>query len=377
MGDDVEDVLISADGSWKISSKEFADYDCQLKIFSLLDQRKLEADMQADEANLGNTNAENSIVDLTMDDVDASTADFCVRNNNDTKLMNDLQPSLGNFAANLVFNTFASAVQDSGHVAETCDDIWSRLVSMSGSALNGAHNPEPPSAVPTMATYADNMMRESFGIPQSINHMSSNSPPLIANAVTPSLSRAVTLTSNGPATHNPAPVIADSFTPALRQADPLTSAAPAIQHVEARQLVNSVNNVQLLHQQQQQHFVHGNSVANIGEIRQRPLIPRQIARTPIAVQALPAQPLGSASSGLHRRSSWPVYHEVASSSRGPVTTNVTHGSASLISPIPNNTFSGTGVIDMERPWTYLRPVLNPLATDMASTQVDILSNFFL
>lgn len=369
VGDDVEDVLISADGSWKISSEEFSDKECQLKKSSLFDQRELEADVQADEANLGNTNAENSIVDLTMDDIDNSAADFCVRNNNDTKPMDNLQPCLENVAANPVFNTVGSAVQVSGHIAETCDDIWSRLVSLSGSALNGAHNPGPP-VLPTTATYADNMMREPFVIPQSsIKHMSSNTPPVISDAVTPSVSRAVTLTSNEPAIHNPAPVMADSIAPALSQAFTLTSAAPAIQHVETRQLVNPVNNLQ-------QQVIHGNSVVNIGEIRQRPIIPRQIVRTPIAVQALPAQPLGSASSGSHQRSSRPVSHEVGSSSRGPVRTNVTHRSASPISPTPNSTFSGTGVIDMERPWTYSRSALNPLATDMASTQVDMLSKFF-
>lgn len=340
--EDIEDVLISADGTWKFSSKEHMNDDCELKTSSPSKQIELEVDLLSQNGSeLSKSNAENDIVDLTMEDLDYCAPDDLVRNNSgETETRKPSLESLSgveNVLVSPVFSTSGVAVQGVVHHSDIYNEIWSSLMKQTENASNGGQN---LGATLSETTLADCMTREPFRSPQSINYTTgANSAPIMTDAVSPAFTRA--------ASHTPA--------------------APAVHSAELRQRGNFTENLQS--RQQQNRFLNSSFGGN--ETVQRLLLnARHNARPPSAHQILPAQYQGPNSPAIDQRLSQPASHGTTLSTTANASPIVSCISSPL-PPITNSAACGMVGISMDSPGPFRQSGMNPpLISNMSPAQVD-------
>lgn len=276
VGEDVSDVLISADGSWNVID-EHRDLAEQTQHGSTTNQKDgLE---QTESKMLQN------VVDLTMegndDDVAADstgsealtgfTNQRCINNINfeaeDRKPFQDIQ--LFSATGRLASNGTSEMVQE--QAGQMGQNIWSRFQSFVASANI--------SVAPSIAATATTAAIVPSARLDTLVHISESS---VDDAVL-------------------APVLTDAVTPAFNRVSfdgrGASQSATASQNLQLRQFVPE--NLQL----QQPQFENSIISNEIG----RRSIPRHVSRTPIAIQALPAQrPQTQASNAHHQRTRSPV-----------------------------------------------------------------------
>ncbi|XXG82123.1 hypothetical protein AAC387_Pa10g0137 [Persea americana] len=260
VGEDVADVLVSADGSWTVIDEH--DLTSKLHNGSITFQQ----DVLEQAESKRSENAPANVVDLTMeltdDDVTINSGgervlmDFTKQRNignttcetEDRKPFEDIQmySGLGNLPEAPGFNSTEIFQEAAG---QTEQSVWSRISSFT-SALN-VSVAQSTVAAPT-TTRADALVGISDSSP--IDAMLA---PVLTDAVSPALNR------------EPVDVRgATQVTTGLHNATPL------------RQFV-APENLQL------QHSGFENSIVSNENLRRS--IPRHVCRTPIAIQALPAQ----------------------------------------------------------------------------------------
>ncbi|KAF8380161.1 hypothetical protein HHK36_027644 [Tetracentron sinense] len=237
VGEDVADVIISADGSWKSVLENDGQTD-QPHGSTL--NRQQDGTEQCESTRFSNTPA--NVVDLTLGGHDESDAMVTGQTEDRKPSQNDFQgySVASNLNVPMEVNNTYEVGQSTGSQIE--EDIWSRFLLSGSSALYGSAAPSTGSDVYMVG-----------GI--------SESPP--ANFVL-------------------SPVLTDAVSPALNRESVDVHGATQLTTSLAQSQFSAPNNLLL------QQLQLGNSIFS-NEYGRSPSIPRHVSRTPIAIQALPAQ----------------------------------------------------------------------------------------
>ncbi|KAG9445502.1 hypothetical protein H6P81_011630 [Aristolochia fimbriata] len=268
----VVDVLISGDGSWKIASEEYnnnSHTDCQQKP----NEPSPTFGQQGEGLGEGNR-----VVDLTLEAVDAefNIVPDHIHEMEERKPLYGLQGGLENLSESPVVNAHEAGGQANYATHSqigASDDLWTRFCS-------------PVTSVSTENTDCD-----SSG----------------AGACVTIDNRTNCQSSGHPVPCVPPPILTDAVSPALNREIPQTMSSSFQKPPDIWQLVASPDNLPL----QQQPQRNENPLLSASGCAVRSSIPRHINRIPSAVQALPAQTqlptaFQSQSAHLHRLSRSPV-----------------------------------------------------------------------
>ncbi|RVX04200.1 E4 SUMO-protein ligase PIAL2 [Vitis vinifera] len=275
VGENVADVIISADGSWK-AILESNDHVDQPRVGTLNSQQK-GPDLQG---STSFSNASPSVWDLTEGDDEMNAFDACE--------IEDRKP-------------FQSNIQ--GHSITTKQTM--------APELNNATEVNQNAISRVQDGFCSGILLSTYG---SSTHSARSDAQFIGGTSQPS-----------PANFLLPPVLTDAISPALNRG---TEDIRGNTHLTTSTLHDQLPIPDSLQLQQAQF---GHSIVS-NEYGRFPTIPRHITRTPIAVQALPAQ---TQTSGPHHRSR-----------------------TTLISMVPNG--PNTVGSDMERPQQFSRSIFNPV-----------------
>ncbi|WJZ81908.1 hypothetical protein VitviT2T_001717 [Vitis vinifera] len=275
VGENVADVIISADGSWK-AILESNDHVDQPRVGTLNSQQK-GPDLQG---STSFSNASPNVWDLTEGDDEMNAFDACE--------IEDRKP-------------FQSNIQ--GHSITTKQTM--------APELNNATEVNQNAVSRVQDGFCSGILLSTYG---SSTHSARSDAQFIGGTSQPS-----------PANFLLPPVLTDAISPALNRG---TEDIRGNTHLTTSTLHDQLPIPDSLQLQQAQF---GHSIVS-NEYGRFPTIPRHITRTPIAVQALPAQ---TQTSGPHHRSR-----------------------TTLISMVPNG--PNTVGSDMERPQQFSRSIFNPV-----------------
>ena len=275
VGENVADVIISADGSWK-AILESNDHVDQPRVGTLNSQQK-GPDLQG---STSFSNASPNVWDLTEGDDEMNAFDACE--------IEDRKP-------------FQSNIQ--GHSITTKQTM--------APELNNATEVDQNAVSRVQDGFCSGILLSTYG---SSTHSARSDAQFIGGTSQPS-----------PANFLLPPVLTDAISPALNRG---TEDIRGNTHLTTSTLHDQLPIPDSLQLQQAQF---GHSIVS-NEYGRFPTIPRHITRTPIAVQALPAQ---TQTSGPHHRSR-----------------------TTLISMVPNG--PNTVGSDMERPQQFSRSIFNPV-----------------
>ncbi|XP_068666154.1 E4 SUMO-protein ligase PIAL2 isoform X2 [Aristolochia californica] len=330
----IVDVLISGDGSWKIVSEKGdsnGHIDCQQKP----NESSSTSGQQEEGLGEGSRSSNTHIVDLTLEAVDGevSIVEHQILEFEDIKPFHGLQGGFENLSENPVVDVSEAAAQ-AVHAPDSqigaYDVMWTRILSL----------------VTSVSTENTDCGSSGTGAAVTID------------------SRTNCHSSAFPVPTVPAPILTDAVSPALNREIPQTVSSSFQKPADIWQLVASTENLPL----QQQPQRNENPLLSGSSSALRSSIPRHINRTPIAVQALPAQtqlptPF-QPQPAHHQRLSRSTVHPISPS--GGILSRAIISQAPTSLPTSADTGFCTAVsVDMERLQSFSRqPVQSAPASDV-------------